>query len=139
MSVCFFGAEELANVARVIASNAGHGPHDQLWCDRLTDACAKLARISGANARCYAYRYAHTDDAKPEGVPAAEIEQVARAMTGENFLTACSTAGLFHYNCQEDKDFLAKTRGGLAALSDVLSGVLFAAERHTTGSARARY
>lgn len=110
MSVIHFSAEEYANIIKVLGDTY----------ERRKRRAADLAIISKANAACYSYRYG-------DGGTAATAEEIfTLAGRGAGDLSrAVSTAGLLHYNCQEDKDFLALEEGGLAALVDILTSLLW--------------
>ncbi len=123
MSVIFFGAHELANVAAICARFEGGLTNS----GTLKVYADQLALISQANAACFRYRY-HGEKRAP--IEAAEIVRVASKTTVPNLADAVSTAALLHYNCQEDRDFLEAVAGGMAALADILNTVLFRLQDH---------
>jgi hypothetical protein len=87
MSVIFFDAEELGNVAALIAAPSMP----------LTVACANLAAFSVVNARAYSARYPKENKAEP--YTAQEIALHARKSCDRD--AAVATVGLLNYNCHE--------------------------------------
>lgn len=120
MSVRFFGLDELANIGRALVE-ASRGNREEA----LIDVGARLALISKANARCYAYRYG--GDVEP--VEPALLVQRMRVNARVDFAQAAGDVGLLHYNCCEDRDFLAEAHGGLEALIRTLIDMLRESQR----------
>jgi hypothetical protein len=117
MSCIFFGAEELANVARAVNSyeTRHHGR------DVLPLIAMQLAKISLANAEAYGYRYQR--ETPPTPVDAKRIDTLARQGKA-NFEEALSCLMLLHYNCCEGEDYLEAQAGGLAALAELQARML---------------
>lgn len=126
MSVCTFGAEELAVVARVILDNA---PLGDSFRSRHNTVVGALAKLSEANVACFNDRYRHLD-AKSEPCTAGEITQELRGLMAQRVdLTmlkrAVSTTSLIHYNCDDQGgDFTLKIEGAHHALVLILEGML---------------
>jgi len=120
MSVIFFDAKELGNIARVIADRDVYEDHDKA----LKTLAASLFFISKANAACYMYRY--SEDTLP--VTLSAIYKEAKALVKGDLNAAVRTVGLIRYNCEEDKDYLAEEPGALDAFSIILQSLLSAQE-----------
>lgn len=119
MSVILFGAQELANIGRVLL--ARETARDQeMMCDFYA---RDLAKISEANAACYRYRYSQNSENGPS-ISAPEFNALLREDKAGNLASAVSTASLLHYNCREDRDFIEETKGASTALANILEGLL---------------
>jgi hypothetical protein len=118
MSCIHFGAVELGNVARVI-SEKSHDPGVKLF-----EVCTRLALISKANTKAFKSRYPAENPA-PVTSDWIALEAKAPNRTG-NLMKAVQTAGLLHYNCDEEENYLALTKGGMLALAEVLNDLLWA-------------
>lgn len=124
MSVCTFGAEELANVAALIVN--GNRYADDRYEGRIIEA---LAKVSEANVACFNDRYKqHAGENTP--ITAREIARalLRSRLTGNvyrcDFERAHVTASLLHYNCDDEGgDFTQKIEGASAALISILEGV----------------
>ena len=126
MSVCTFGTTELANVAAAICNGE---PRQFKTTDTIHRICDQLALISQANVACFNDKYRCTEIAST----AKEIEKLMRPVErGGLFMVAdldqaISTAGLFHYNCDDEGgDFTLKIEGAAAALHSILGKLLYA-------------
>lgn len=94
MSVCFFDADELGNVARALAPGASDYERQ-----RFQSCCEALAEISKANAEAYNEAYSHhADHDHQEGHSADDIQAAAPAVTRMQIKRAAQTAQLLDYN-----------------------------------------
>ena len=131
MSVCTFGTTELANVAAAICNAE---PRAFKTTDTIHRVCDQLALISQANHACYEAKYGKGEFTNFS--PASTAQEIEKAMRtverGGLFMVAdldqaISTAGLFHYNCDDDQgDFTLKIEGAAAALHSILGKLLYA-------------
>lgn len=126
MSVMTFGVGELANVAAAIISMRHPGGDIMRDVERVA---VRLALVSQANVACFNDKYAqHNDPA--EAVTAVEIVRELRKIQryGQfpcDMGSAVSTAGLFHYNCDDDNgDFTLRIEGAASALASLLGDLL---------------
>lgn len=118
MSCIHFGAESLGNIVKVLAKSSLEEQGEVRFRYSVL-----LARISTANTKAFNHRY---PDQHAEPATSVAILEASHAPNKVgNLIEACRTAGLIHYNCDEGKDWLALTKGGMAALSEVLNALLF--------------
>jgi len=128
MSVCVFGAAELANVAGMICN----APQDFRPNNLVQLVCDNLALISQANVACFndKYRLAGGEASMP--ATRAEIAKAMRPGSGGRFHVsireAISCVSLMHYNCDDEGgDFTLKIEGAHAALIYVLKTMMLMA------------
>lgn len=119
MSVCVFGAGELANVAAAI-----HHRSRSWGTDHLTHMISALARVSEANVACYNDN--RGSKARPSTV--REITDAVDALGGcsnADLAAAYRVVNLLHYNCDDvGGDFTLKVDGAHDALIFVLRGMM---------------
>lgn len=114
MSVILFGAQELAQVYKVVRPQRMGGGIDSYTIEQILT-------LNKANTACYNYRY----NAKEEALTRAELEHaIAHTEYGQREASSC--LGLMAYNCREDKDYLAETEGGHEALISLASSLIHA-------------
>lgn len=117
MSVIYFSAEELGNVAAVLAGNRWSGYGRQ----QFAAITGQLARVSGANTAAHRISYGERSEAPEGGLTAEQI--ASAAPLGGNKRRAASTLGLLSYNCVSNggKDYVAEDSLVALALVGLLS------------------
>jgi hypothetical protein len=119
VSVIFFDAEELGNVARVLSPGASS------YDERVfRNYCEALAHYSAANAA--AYRQTYRDEQDTRGHTADEIAHAAPGPVSMSLPKAVQTVRLLHYNAiaNDGRDFAEESIEAMRALTLVSEGLL---------------
>lgn len=124
MSVIFFDAQSLGQVAALVASR------DTTPRDRR-NTIERLSRFLGeiSQANCEAYNHTYNDGALPFTAPEIAAQALLvyqRQLTPKELRHVLSTAQLLHYNCManDGTDFLAKSPSACYGLAVVLNKIL---------------
>jgi hypothetical protein len=132
MSVTFYEAESLGEVAAVIARYRGDHPGTANYARALERASVLLSAYSQANAKAFTATYA----ARAKGISPVAIE-MASARKEPSLARALAAAGLFRYNAiaNSGKSFLTATVA--QALTEIMSALSQAAADAIDDSAEA--